>query len=105
MQSIPSTSRASAKAVVAALGVALLASMPVAAKQSDRDKPADVTSKSFDGTQAPQNGQPGKVIWTTNVVLTQGTLKITGSIPVGKSPHGVFILKAPAAPLRAAAND
>ncbi|MGE7138593.1 lipopolysaccharide transport periplasmic protein LptA [Luteibacter sp. NPDC031894] len=83
MQSTPSTSRASAKAVVAALGVALLASMPVYAKQSDRNQPADVTSKSFDGTQAPQNGQPGKVIWTTNVVLTQGTLKITGSKATG----------------------
>jgi lipopolysaccharide export system protein LptA len=83
MQSTPSTSRASAKTVIAALGVALLASAPVAAKQSDRNQPADVTSKSFDGTQAPQNGQPGKVIWTTNVVLTQGTLKITGSKATG----------------------
>jgi hypothetical protein len=35
-------------------------------------------------------------------------LKVTGSIPVGKSPHGVFILKVPAiAPplLRAASNE
>ena len=83
MQSTLSTSRASAKAVIAALGVALLASTSVSAKQSDRNQPADVTSKSFDGTQAPQNGQPGKVIWTTNVVLTQGTLKITGSKATG----------------------
>ncbi|NID17036.1 lipopolysaccharide transport periplasmic protein LptA [Luteibacter yeojuensis] len=83
MQSTPSTSRASAKAVIAVLCATLLASASVSAKKADRNQPADVTSKSFDGTQAPQNGQPGKVIWTTNVVLTQGTLKITGSKATG----------------------
>ncbi|HLG46109.1 MAG TPA: hypothetical protein VKY24_07710 [Reyranella sp.] len=53
----------------------------------------------------------GKELWVTQrflrriAIVELATLKITGSIPVGKSPHGVFILKAPAAPLRAAAND
>ena len=31
----------------------------------------------------PLSTQPGKVIWTGNVVLTQGTLKITGSKATG----------------------
>ncbi|WP_448102381.1 lipopolysaccharide transport periplasmic protein LptA [Luteibacter jiangsuensis] len=83
MQFTLSTSRANAKVVMATLGMALLASTSAFAKKADRDQPADVVSKSFDGTQAPQNGQPGKVIWTTNVVLTQGTLKITGSKATG----------------------
>ena len=83
MQFTLSTSRANAKVVMATLGMALLASTSAFAKKSDRDQPADVVSKSVDGTQAPQNGQPGKVIWTTNVVLTQGTLKITGSKATG----------------------
>jgi YVTN family beta-propeller protein len=56
----------------------------------------------------------GKELWVTQrflrriAIVDLATLKITGSIPVGKSPHGVFILKAPAVtppPLRAAAND
>ena len=53
----------------------------------------------------------GKELWVTQrflrriAIVDLATLKVTGSIPVGKSPHGVFILKAPAAPLRAAAND
>jgi lipopolysaccharide export system protein LptA len=75
MQSIARTCRASAKAALfAVLGMALVASLPVVAKQSDRNEPVDVHSKSFDGSQQPA----GKVIWTTNVILTQGTLKITG---------------------------
>ncbi|URL57766.1 lipopolysaccharide transport periplasmic protein LptA [Luteibacter flocculans] len=79
MQSTRRISRVSANALLALLGVALAASSPVMAKQSDRDQPADVTSKSFDGSQQPN----GKVIWTGNVVLTQGTLKITGSKATG----------------------
>ena len=53
----------------------------------------------------------GKELWVTQrflrriAIVDLATLKVTGSIPVGKSPHGVFILKAPAAPLRAALND
>jgi len=84
MQSTPSTSRASAKALLAVLGVALAASVPAVAKQSDRSQPTNVTSTSFDGTQQQANStQPGKVIWTGNVVLTQGTLKITGNKATG----------------------
>lgn len=79
MQSTRRISRVSANALLALLGVAFAASSPVMAKQSDRDQPADVTSKSFDGSQQPN----GKVIWTGNVVLTQGTLKITGSKATG----------------------
>jgi lipopolysaccharide export system protein LptA len=64
--------------------VALVTSVPALAKQSDRSQPTNVTSKSFDGTQQQANStQPGKVIWTGNVVLTQGTLKITGDKATG----------------------
>jgi len=85
MQSIARTSRASAKtAVLAVLGMALVASLPVVAKQSDRNEQINVTSTSFDGTQQQPNGKdPGKVIWTGNVVLTQGSLKVTGSKATG----------------------
>ena len=84
MQSTPSIRRASASALLAVLGVALTMSLPAAAKQSDRAQPTNVTSKTFDGTQQQANStQPGKVIWTTNVVLTQGTLKITGDKATG----------------------
>lgn len=79
MQCTARTSRASAKALFAVLGVALVASLPVAAKQSDRNQPVDVHSTSFDGSQQPN----GKVIWTGNVILTQGTLKVTGSKATG----------------------
>jgi len=84
MQSTPFTRRASARALLAVLGVALTVSVPVAAKQSDRTQPTNITSKSFDGTQQQANStQPGKVIWTGNVLLTQGTLKITGDKATG----------------------
>jgi|GEM_PF-349154 len=79
MQSTPSTSRASAKALLAALCVAMLPSLPAMAKKSDRQQVSDVVSTSFDGTQQAN----GKVIWTGNVVLTQGTLKITGAKATG----------------------
>ena len=56
----------------------------------------------------------GKELWVTQrflrriAIVDLATLKVTGSIPVGKSPHGVFILKAPAiapAPVRAASTE
>jgi lipopolysaccharide transport periplasmic protein LptA len=76
MQSTRRTSHASAKALFAACGVALLAcAMPAAAKKSDRNEVVNIDSKSFDGRQQPQ----GIVIYTNNVVITQGTLKITGA--------------------------
>ncbi|QDE38535.1 lipopolysaccharide transport periplasmic protein LptA [Luteibacter pinisoli] len=75
MQSTPRTSHASAKALIAACGVALLAAAsPAMAKQSDRQQVVDVKAKSFDGSQQPQ----GIAIYTTGVVITQGTLKVTG---------------------------
>ncbi|MET4676086.1 MULTISPECIES: lipopolysaccharide transport periplasmic protein LptA [unclassified Luteibacter] len=79
MQSTARTCPPSAKALLAVLGLALVASLPVAAKQSDRQQPANVDSKSFDGSQQPN----GKVIWTGSVVITQGTLKITGDKATG----------------------
>ena len=55
----------------------------------------------------------GKELWVTQrflrrvAVVDLATMKVAASIPVGKSPHGVFILKAPAMtpPVRAASND
>ena len=46
----------------------------------------------------------GKELWVTQrflrriAIVDLATLKLVGSIPVGKSPQGVFILKPPAAP-------
>jgi YVTN family beta-propeller protein len=50
----------------------------------------------------------GKELWVTQrflrriAIVDLATMQVAGSIPVGKSPHGVFILKAPAVapPLR-----
>lgn len=58
----------------------------------------------------------GKELWVTQrflrriAIVDMATLKVVGSIPVGKSPHGVFILKAPAGavngpPVRAASTE
>ncbi len=58
----------------------------------------------------------GKELWVTQrflrriAIVDMATLKVVASIPVGKSPHGVFILKAPAeqapgAPVRAASTE
>jgi YVTN family beta-propeller protein len=58
----------------------------------------------------------GKELWVTQrflrriAIVDLATMKVSGSIPTGKSPHGVFILKAPAlplsaSPLRAASNE
>ena len=79
MQSTRRISRVSANALLALLGVALAAASPVMAKQSDRNEPADIHSKTFDGSQQTN----GKVIWTGNVIITQGTLKITGNKATG----------------------
>jgi len=44
----------------------------------------------------------GKELWVTQrflrriAIVDLATMKVSGSIPTGKSPHGVFILKAPA---------
>ena len=56
----------------------------------------------------------GKELWVTQrflrriAIVDLATMKVSGSIPTGKSPHGVFILKAPALtppPFRAASNE
>ena len=58
----------------------------------------------------------GNELWVTQrflrriAIVDMATLKVVASIPVGKSPHGVFILKAPAAPtaslpIRAASTE
>jgi len=80
MQSTARTSRASAKVLSALLVVAAAAAAPAIAKQSDRDQPTDITSTKFDGTNQQPNG---KVIWIGNVVLKQGTLKVTGGKATG----------------------
>ncbi|WP_341778403.1 lipopolysaccharide transport periplasmic protein LptA [Luteibacter anthropi] len=64
--------------------MALLASGAAFAKQSDRQQPINVISTSFDGTQQqPTDKNPGHVIWTGNVKLTQGTLTVTGNKATG----------------------
>lgn len=75
MQFTARISRASAKALLAALGAAFAISLPAAAKQSDRNEPVDIHSLVFDGSQQPQ----GIAIYEKNVIITQGTLKITGN--------------------------
>ena len=46
----------------------------------------------------------GKELWVTQrflrrvAIVDLAQMRMVGSLPVGKSPHGVFILKAPAAP-------
>jgi lipopolysaccharide export system protein LptA len=53
----------------------MLACGPAVARQSDRDQVTTIDAKAFDGSQQPQ----GIVIYRDNVVIVQGTLKITGS--------------------------
>jgi lipopolysaccharide export system protein LptA len=68
--------RTSARLSFAALAVLALALQPVMAKQSDRNEPINVVSKTTDATQ----GDTGLAIFTGSVVITQGTLKVTGNI-------------------------
>jgi lipopolysaccharide export system protein LptA len=64
--------------------VALVTSVPVVAKQSDRSQPIDIHATSFDGTeQQPNATQPGRLIWTGKVVITQGSLEVTGAKATG----------------------
>ncbi|HEY8683916.1 MAG TPA: lipopolysaccharide transport periplasmic protein LptA [Rhodanobacter sp.] len=57
-------------------GLGLLAMQPALARQDDREQPANIQSKSFDGTQSAN----GIIIYTDRVLLTQGTLKATGAL-------------------------
>ncbi|MHA6205438.1 lipopolysaccharide transport periplasmic protein LptA [Dyella soli] len=54
----------------------LLALQPALAKQSDRDQPMNFQAKTTDAYNAPNTIST----LTGNVVLTQGTLKVTGSV-------------------------
>lgn len=77
MKSMPLSRRASASVrsalAVAALG--WLAMQPALAKTSDRQQPMQVTAKHFDGFQKPNSVST----LTGQVVITQGSLKATGS--------------------------
>lgn len=61
---------------LALLAAGLLALQPALAKRSDRDQPADIVAKSFDGSQQDQ----GYIIYKGRVRITQGTLKATGDL-------------------------
>jgi len=81
MMSMPRSRRASAnrKPAIAWLAVAVLALLPVLAqaKKSDREQPMNVEhADSFDGSYAPNS----TVKLHGHVVITQGTMKITGDL-------------------------
>ena len=61
---------------LALLGLGLLLLQPALARQDDREKPANIQAKSFDATQQGN----GVITYKDNVLLTQGTLKATGSL-------------------------
>ena len=58
------------------LSAGLFALQPALAKRSDRDKPADIVAKSFDGSQQDN----GYIIYKGQVHITQGTLQATGDL-------------------------
>jgi lipopolysaccharide export system protein LptA len=61
---------------LAILGIGLLMLQPALARQDDREKPANITAKSFDATQQAN----GLIHYKGSVLLTQGTLKSTGAL-------------------------
>ncbi|MEO7065321.1 MAG: lipopolysaccharide transport periplasmic protein LptA [Rhodanobacter sp.] len=61
---------------LALLGLGLLLLQPAMARQDDREKPANISAKSFDATQQGN----GVIIYKDHVLLTQGTLKATASL-------------------------
>jgi len=73
MTSMPRSRRARADAAWLALG--LLALSPAFARQSDRDQPMQVDARHFEGFQKPNTVST----LTGDVVITQGSLKGTGS--------------------------
>lgn len=76
----PSTARKAARlprrAALALTLLGLLALQPALAKRGDRDKPADIVAKSFDGAQQAH----GYITYKGQVKITQGTLKATGDL-------------------------
>ncbi|MEI7035840.1 lipopolysaccharide transport periplasmic protein LptA [Fulvimonas yonginensis] len=76
MTSTARSCQASAVLRLALLTAGLLALQPALAKRSDRDKPADIVAKSFDGSQQDN----GYIIYKGQVRITQGTLQATGDL-------------------------
>lgn len=78
MMSAPLSRRANASVLKAAtLALGLLAALPAPAKQDDRNKPMNVeNANSFNGFQKPNSIST----LTGNVIITQGTLKLTGDL-------------------------
>lgn len=61
---------------LAILGLGLVMLQPALARKDDRQQPANISAKSFDATQQAN----GFVHYKGSVVLTQGTLKVTGAL-------------------------
>lgn len=72
----PSTRHASASLVLAVAMLGMLAATPALAKKSDRQQEMHVAASNFDGFQKPNS----ITTLTGNVVITQGTLKVTGKL-------------------------
>ena len=66
----------SLKLALALLGLGLLILQPALAKQDDRNQPMNYSSKKLDGFNAPNT----VTTLTGNVVMTQGTMKLTGAV-------------------------
>jgi lipopolysaccharide export system protein LptA len=58
------------------LALGLLALQPALARKDDRNKPANIAAKSFDGSQQDN----GYIVYKGRVQITQGTLKATGDL-------------------------
>lgn len=76
MMSTARSCRPSRAIELAILGIGLLTLQPALARQDDREKPANITAKSFDATQQAN----GLIHYKGSVLLTQGTLKSTGAL-------------------------
>lgn len=61
---------------LALLACGLLVLQPAFARRDDRQKPADIVAKTFDGSQQDN----GFIIYKGQVRITQGTLKATGDL-------------------------
>lgn len=76
MTSTARSCRPTRAAKLALLGLGLLLLQPALARKDDREKPANIQSKSFDATQQDN----GLVTYKGQVLLTQGTLKASGDM-------------------------
>lgn len=74
MTSTARSCQASAALSLVLLAAGLLTAQPAQAAKSDRDKPAQIAAKYFDGSRQDQ----GYIIYKTRVSIIQGTLKATG---------------------------